>query len=100
MVNLKRIGADNFCANFVRHVRRQLRLAGCSRADDKETASHRSNEPDVFDIRPNNRSESADEEMEEKYDLFEAKEGFSEEGEEGVATETEEEAEESSGDEF
>ena len=39
-------------------------------------------------------------EMEEKYDLFEAKEGFSEEGEDGVATETEEEAEESSGDEF
>lgn len=29
-------------------------------------------------------------EMEEKYDLFEAKEGFTEEGEDGVATETEE----------
>jgi hypothetical protein len=41
-------------------------------------------------------------EMEEKYDLYEAKEGFTEEGEDGVATETEEAEEtgEVAGDDF
>ena len=39
-MGLQRVRTDNFRADFVRHVRRQLRLPGFSRADDKECALH------------------------------------------------------------
>src|SRR5205823_12009343 len=39
-VNLKRVGADNFRANFARNIGGQLRFPRCSWANDKERAPH------------------------------------------------------------
>ena len=46
-INLKRVRADNFCAETVRDISRQIRFPGCSWTDDKKRAIHQS-DPAAF----------------------------------------------------